>query len=89
MVQISFTQNLQRHLSVPTANVEGDTVAAALRNVFETTPKLRHYLLDDQGRLRKHVKIFINERKLADAARLSDRVGASDEIFVFQALSGG
>lgn len=89
MVRISFTQNLQRHLSAPTADVEGDTVAAAMQNVFETTPKLRHYLLDDQGHLRKHVKIFINERMLADGARLSDRVEASDEIFVFQALSGG
>lgn len=89
MPQISFTANLQRHLSCETTRVAGDSVRAVLLGVFETNPRLRSYLLDDQGRLRKHVTVFINDRAVVDRKGLSDGVGEDDEVFVFQALSGG
>ena len=89
MAQVSFTNNLRRHLACPTLDVPGETVRAVLDGVFESNPRLRSYLLDDQGHLRKHVKIFVNDRVVADTAGLSDSVGAADEVFVFQALSGG
>ena len=88
-MQVSFTNNLKRHLSVPSVEASGETVQAVLHGVFEGNPKLRSYLLDDQGRLRKHVKVFVNERPVTDRNTLSDPVGESDEVFVFQALSGG
>jgi molybdopterin converting factor small subunit len=84
-----FTANLQRHLACPTAEVAGATVRQALDAVFADNPKLRSYLLDDQGRLRQHMNIFINDEPIADRVRLSDPIGAADEIHVFQALSGG
>lgn len=89
MPRVSFTANLQRHLDCPPAEVAGGTVRAALDAVFERTPGLRSYLLDDQGRLRRHVNVFVNERPVADRTRLADPVADGDEIFVFQALSGG
>ena len=89
MARVSFTNNLRRHLACPTLDVPGETVRAVLDGVFESNPRLRSYLLDDQGHLRKHVKIFVNDRVVADTAGLSDSVGAADEVFVFQALSGG
>ena len=89
MARVSFTSNLRRHLSCPPAEVAGDTVRAVLDGVFETNPKLRGYLLDDQGRLRKHVKVYVGGSAAADTGGLSDPVGAADEVFVFQALSGG
>lgn len=89
MARVSFTNNLRRHLSCPTAEVPGDTVRAILDGVFATNPQLRSYLLDDQGRLRKHVKVYVGGRAAADTSGLSDPVGLGDEVFVFQALSGG
>jgi molybdopterin converting factor small subunit len=89
MPQVSFTSNLQRHLAAPTRQVEGETVRQVLDNVFATNPKLRSYILDDQARLRRHVVIYVNDARIADRDRLSDRVGRADEVFVFQALSGG
>jgi molybdopterin synthase sulfur carrier subunit len=52
-------------------------------------PKLRGYILDDQGRLRRHVAVYVNGYPAKDRVTLSDRVGPRDEIAVFQALSGG
>jgi molybdopterin synthase sulfur carrier subunit len=86
---VSFTKNLERHISCPTVEVSGGCVAAVLEGVFAANPRLRSYLLDDQGRLRKHVNVFVNNEMIADRTGLSDRVGAGDEVFIFQALSGG
>ncbi len=89
MAQISFTENLRRHIACPPVAVDGSTVREALDRVFHDNPPLRSYLLDDQGRLRKHVNVFINSRAVVDRLGLSDPLGAHDEVFVFQALSGG
>lgn len=89
MGRVSFTANLQRHVACPSAEVSAATVREALEQVFATTPRLRSYLLDEHGRLRRHVNIYVNETPLRDRARLSDPLAASDEVFVFQALSGG
>lgn len=89
MARIAFTSNLQRHLSCPVREIAGGTVRAALDEVFSQHPRLRSYIVDDQDRLRRHVVIFVNSAKIADHIALGDPVGDRDEIFVFQALTGG
>jgi molybdopterin converting factor small subunit len=89
VARVSFTGNLKRHLACPPATVEARTVREALDTVFARNPPLRSYILDDQGRLRRHVNIFVNATMIGDRARQSDPIGATDEIYVLQALSGG
>lgn len=89
MPVVTFTRALERFLPAPSVEVAGGSVAAALAAVFAGRPALRGYVLDDQGAVRRHVAIFINDRALEDRVRLSDPVGPKDEIYVFQALSGG
>ena len=89
MLEVKFTQNLQRHLSAPPADVAGSTVGEALDHVFQLNPKLRGYVLDDQGRLRKHVVVFINGELIEDRLKLSDPLDPTSEVIVMQALSGG
>lgn len=89
MVQVVFTPNLQRHVSCPPAVADASSVRVALDLVFAANPQLRSYVVDEQGRLRKHVNVYINDRMVNDRVALSDAVEPSDEIFVFQALSGG
>lgn len=89
MPRVSFTGNLRRHLACPPATVEGATVRAALDAVFAENPRLRSYVLDDQGRLRQHVNVFVNDRPVSDRLGLADPVAAGDEVYVLQALSGG
>ena len=89
MASINFTENLRRHVDCPPASVEAASVREALEAVFADNPQLRSYILDDQSRLRKHVNVFINGRLMRDRIGLGDAIAAADEVFVFQALSGG
>jgi len=89
MPTVSFTSALQRFLEAPSAQVDGATVGDALAAVFAARPALRGYVLDDQGAVRRHVIVFVNGQPMQDRVRLSDPVGADDEIYVFQALTGG
>lgn len=89
MARVAFTDNLCRHLDCAAQAAPGETVRAVLEAVFATHPRLRSYILDDQDRVRRHVAIYINGERIADRRELSDAVGDADEIFVFQALTGG
>lgn len=89
MPTLCFTPALERFLKAPAAAVEGATLGDALAALFASRPALRSYLVDDQGALRRHVAIYVNGRPVRDRVRLSDPLGPRDEIYVFQALSGG
>jgi sulfur-carrier protein len=89
MPQVTFTPNLRRHLDMPSMQVGGETVAAVFDQVFAAQPELRGYLLDDQGRLRRHVAVFVDGRRVKDTRRLGDAVSVDSEVCVVQALSGG
>lgn len=64
-------------------------MAECLRDYFATNPQVRTYVLDDQGRIRRHVAVFVGGEQLRDPATQSDAVADGDEITVMQALSGG
>ena len=89
MPRVTFTANLQRHITCPSQEVAAATVREALDAVFETNVRLRSYVLDDQNRLRQHMVIFVDGQAICDREHLSDLVDLSSEIYVMQALSGG
>ena len=65
---------------------EGATVSEVLADLDHQFPGLRFRMVDEQGQLRPHMKVFVNE----DAARdLATAVDPRDEITIMQALSGG
>lgn len=89
MATVVFTQNLKRHVECPTEIAAGETVRAVLETVFRANPKLRGYVLDDQGALRHHMMVFVDGEPITDRAGLADPVRATSEVYVMQALSGG
>jgi sulfur carrier protein ThiS len=89
MPAVVFTPALRRFLRVPDREVAGATVAEALAAVCGANRALRSYLLDDQGALRRHVAVYVNGEPVRDRSGLSDPVAGDDEIYVFQALTGG
>jgi len=87
--RVHFTPNLKRHLECPPKDVHGGTLRDVLEHVFEENPRLRGYVLDDRGAVRKHVAIFVAGAMIGDRRDLTDPIGADDEVYVMQALSGG
>jgi hypothetical protein len=89
MARVVFTANLQRHVACPPDQVEGETVRAVLEAAFAANGRLRGYVLDEHGEVRKHMALFVNGEQVRDRARLSDPVPTGGEVCVMQALSGG
>ncbi len=89
MASLSFTANLQRHLRCETQELAGATVREVLEAACASNPRLRGYVLEDDGSLRKHMNIFLNGQQIEDRTNLSDSVNEADELYVMQALSGG
>lgn len=89
MPRVSFTSNLQRHVPCPPCVVRGATLREALDEAFALTPRLRSYVVDEQGELRHHMVVFVNGRACRDRRGLGDPLEETDEVLVMQALSGG
>jgi hypothetical protein len=88
MARITFTPQLRRFVETPEFDTDATTLQAALDDVFAAHPRLRGYVLDDQGELRANVVIFIDGRRSSDR-RLADPLRADSRVYVLQALSGG
>ncbi len=65
---------------------EGTTVDELLRDLDRCYPGMRFRIVDEQGRLRTHVKVWVNADSVRD---LSTAIAPTDEITIMQALSGG
>jgi hypothetical protein len=89
MPKVSFTANIQRHVSCPDTQAPGRTVREVLDHVFAGNPPARGYMLDDQQALRRHIVVFVDGRAVRDRVHLSDAVTEASSVHVFQALSGG
>ncbi len=89
MAVVHFTANLRRHVDCPSTEVTGQTVREALEDVFGQNPRLRGYVVDEHGGLRKHMNVFVDGEQVADRRGLSDAIGPQAEVYVMQALSGG
>jgi len=89
MARLVFTQQLRRFTATPEIEAPCATLREALDAAFRVNPRLRGYVLDDQGHLRANVVAFIDGRRSQDRAGQSDPLAPHSEVHVMQALSGG
>lgn len=89
MARLIFTQQLARFIDVPEIQTGAVSLRAALDAAFTDWPRLRGYVLDDQGHLRENVVIFIDGRRCANRIKLDDPLQPASAVYVLQALSGG
>ena len=64
----------------------GATVADLLEDLDRQFPGLRFRVVDEQGRLRDHMTVWLDGERCRD---LSTTVDHLDEVVLMQALSGG
>lgn len=65
---------------------EGATVEAALDDLDRRYPGLKFRVVDEQDRIRRHMRIFIGMDEAKDVRR---PLTPGDELMIFGALSGG
>ncbi len=77
-----------RSYTAERAEVEasGDTLSALLQDLDERFPGFRFRVIDEVGRLRPHIKLFVDEESRAD---LSQPLASSSRVHIVCALSGG
>ena len=68
------------------AEASGATLAAVLADLDRRYVGIRFRMIDEQDRIRRHIRIFVNGEQARD---LAQPVGAADEVIIVQALSGG
>lgn len=82
MAHLFFAASIQRHIAMPERDVTAHSVDEALAAAFADEPRLRGYILDDQGGLRRHLRVFVDGKPMRDRRHLSDPVGADSRIYV-------
>ena len=90
MAKIKFTSALKPFFSnLSDLDLPGGTVRELLDQIENRYPGMSSYLVDETGSLRKHVNIFLQGDLIKDRDTLADAVKGTDEVIIFQALSGG
>ena len=90
MPHVRFTRHLLRFFpTLAEGEVPGATVREVIVELDRRYPGLALYIVDETGRLRRHVNIFVGDEPIADREHLGDPLAAGDQLFVVQALSGG
>jgi molybdopterin converting factor small subunit len=72
----------QRH----EVEAEGRTIAELLADLERQFPGIRFRMIDEQDRLRPHMRIFVSRQETRD---LSTPLEGAEQIHIFQSLSGG
>jgi molybdopterin converting factor small subunit len=86
MIRVAIPSQLRSYTQAAEVEARGETIAAAFDDLDARFPGLRFRVVDEQGRIRKHMHVFLNGRMARDIA-LPTKAG--DELIIVGALSGG
>jgi molybdopterin synthase sulfur carrier subunit len=64
----------------------GASLAELLHDLDRRYPGIRFRMVDEQDRIRRHMRVFIGGDQVFD---LSRRLRAEEEVIIVQALTGG
>jgi molybdopterin converting factor small subunit len=87
MIDVSVPSQLTSYTGGATRlQARGETLGRVLDDLDARYPGLRFRVVDEQDRVRRHMRIFLNGEAARDmAAPLAE----GDEVLIFGALSGG
>jgi sulfur-carrier protein len=85
-MRVLIPSALRSYTEQSVTEASGATIAAVLADLDQRYAGIRFRMIDEQDRIRPHIRIFINGEQIRD---LSHRLRASDEMVIVQALSGG
>src|SRR5262249_50959412 len=77
---------LRSYTRAGTVEANGATVSELLADLDRRYPGVRFRMIDEQDRMRAHMRFFVNGEQVFDMSR---PLRPTDEIQIVQALSGG
>lgn len=85
-MKVHIPSALRSYTEKSDTEASGETLAALLADLEHQYPGIRFRMIDEQDRIRRHIRIFVNGEQIHD---LAQPLRASDDVVIVQALSGG
>jgi sulfur-carrier protein len=85
-MQVLIPSSLRSYTRALKVEATGATLGAVLADLERQFPGLRFRMVDEQDRLRPHMRVFIDGKAIHD---LAHPVPAGLDVNIVQALSGG
>ncbi len=85
-MKVLIPSSLRSYTERGETEASGATLAAVLADLDRAYPGIRFRVIDEQDRIRRHIRIFVNGEQARD---LTQPLNPADEVIIVQALSGG
>jgi molybdopterin converting factor small subunit len=85
-MKVGIPSPLRSYTSEREVQAHGATLAELLADLDRLYPGIRFRMIDEQDRVRPHMRVFVNGAQVFD---LASALRPTDEIQIVQALSGG
>ncbi|MFM9971405.1 MAG: MoaD/ThiS family protein [Burkholderiales bacterium] len=85
-MKVLIPDALRSYTDNANSEARGATLGEALWDLDRRHPGIRFRMVDEQDRIRRHIRIFVNGEQLND---LVAPLQPDDDIIIVQALSGG
>ena len=85
-MKVRIPTPLRSYTNAAVVEAEGTTVDELLIDLDRQFPGIRFRMVDEQNRLRTHMKVFVDDEMTRD---LSTSLATVGEVTLMQALSGG
>ena len=85
-VSILIASPLRSYTGADEVEASGNTLGAVLDDLDRRFPGIRFRMIDEQDKIRRHMRFFINGEAVFD---LTCAIRSTDEVCIVQALSGG
>lgn len=85
-MRVLIPSALHSYTGRPWVDATGTTVAALFDDLERQFPGIRFRMVDEQGQIRRHIRLFYQHAMLFD---LATPLAADGELLIVQALSGG
>jgi sulfur-carrier protein len=85
-VKVLIPSPLHSYTGAALVEAGGSTLGALLADLDCRYPGIRFRMVDEQDRIRRHMRVFVNGDQVFELSRALD---AGDEVVIVQALTGG
>ena len=85
-IRVLIPSALRSYTEKAEAHAQGATLGLALADLDRQYPGIRFRVVDEQERVRRHIRVFVNG---VSADSMAQPLQPGDEVILVQALSGG